>query len=56
MNGKRVKRLRAGVVGDPDMGERMFARDTNFTTHLLHPHSYRKQYQEAKQEAKKGRG
>lgn len=53
MNGRKAKELRRKAAGDPDMTGRVFAKGTNFTTYLLHPMSYRKQYQEAKKEAAK---
>jgi hypothetical protein len=56
MRGKKARELRKMVAGDPDMEGRVFARGVNYTTHLLHPQSYRKQYQQAKGLAKKGRG
>jgi len=51
MNGKKAKKLRRMVTGDPDMTGRLFARGVNFTTHLVHPSSFRAQYQAAKKEA-----
>lgn len=51
MNGKKAKRLRRNIAGDPDMDGRVFAKGENHTTWLLHPSSYRAQYQMAKKEA-----
>lgn len=54
MNGKKAKKLRKQVTGDPDMVGRMFAVDTNFTTHHLHPSSERAQYKKMKTLTRKG--
>jgi len=48
MNNRRAKRLRRMVTGDPDVEGRIFARDENMATWILHPLSKRRQYQEAK--------
>ena len=47
-NGKKAKRLRRQVTGDPDMDGRTFAKRDNITTWMLHPHSERAQYRELK--------
>ena len=64
MNGKKAKRLRRRVAGDPDMDGRLFARQKviacdiithqdivdpkSLRTFLNHPDSYRAQYKQAK--------
>ena len=67
MNGKRAKKLRRSVTGDPDMKGRFFARTKvikepdgtervdpkSLRTFMLHPHSERAQYQEAKKGARR---
>lgn len=66
MNGKKAKQLRRQVTGDPDMEGRIFVRKKvvacdivtheeyvdpkSMTTMILHPHSFRAQYQQAKKE------
>lgn len=54
MNNRRAKQLRRMVTGDPDYTGRTFAREENLTTWMLHPLDPRKQYQEAKRQAKGG--
>lgn len=60
MNGKRAKRLRRTVTGDPDMEGKVFAKlernkhgeiRLNDSTWRLHPTSIRAQYKMAKKEA-----
>jgi hypothetical protein len=51
VNGKKAKKLRRMVAGDPDMDGRVFAKHENMSTWMLHPTSYRKQYQQMKKEA-----
>jgi len=53
MNGKKSKRLRRMVAGDPDMEGRVFAKEGNLDTWRLHPTSMRVQYQAAKKEERK---
>ena len=62
MNGKKAKKLRRQVTGDPDMKGRFFARTRvikeddgtervdpkSLRTFILHPHSERAQYRELK--------
>jgi hypothetical protein len=65
MRGKKAKKLRRMVTGDPDMAGRLFARKRvvgttpggqevvdpkSLRTYLLHPNSARAQYQQAKKE------
>jgi len=67
MRGKKAKQLRRQVTGDPDMEGRLFVRKKvaacdwltheeivdrkSLTTWMLHPTSFRAQYQMAKKEA-----
>ena len=54
MNNRKAKHLRRTTTGDPDYAGRLFATETNLKTWTLHPLDPRKQYQEAKRQAKKG--
>lgn len=54
MNNRRAKKLRRAVSGDPDYSGRLFAQEENLKTWMLHPLDPRKQYQEAKRQAKRG--
>jgi hypothetical protein len=53
MNGKKAKTLRRKVTGDPDMINRIYYKLENPGTLIVHPHSERGQYKQAKKEGKK---
>jgi hypothetical protein len=53
MNNRRAKHLRRMATGDPDYSGRIFAREENTKTWMLHPLDPRKQYQEAKKQDKR---
>ena len=48
MNNRMAKKMRKSVTGDPDYQGRIFAREGNLTTWMLHPDDARKQYQTLK--------
>ena len=54
MNNRKAKHLRRITTGDPDYAGRVFALEENTKTWILHPLDPRKQYQEAKRQAKRG--
>jgi hypothetical protein len=68
MNGRKAKKLRRSVTGDPDLAGRMFCHrrviasdlktkaeivDPVAKTLFNHPHSERAQYQQAKKEERR---
>lgn len=56
MNNRKAKHLRRNTTGDPDYSGRLFAREENVKTWILHPLDPRKQYREAKRESKREAG
>lgn len=54
MNGKKAKALRRRTVSDPDKDGRLFARQSNQSTILNHPHSFKGQYRTLKRAEKRG--
>lgn len=53
MNNRKAKHLRRSTTGDPDYTGRLFAREENTKTFILHPLAPRAQYREAKKQAKR---
>ena len=56
MSNRQAKKLRKSVTGDPDFRGRLFAREDNLTTWMLHPDDERKQYQTLKRLKKRSGG
>jgi len=50
MNCRKAKALRRAVTGDPDLKGRIYAKQDNQGTYLVHPQSERGQYKQAKKE------